>query len=119
MFELVWCTTWEHQANTEIGPRIGLDKLPVIEFGKYLPKEPPVPGLHYKTAVITAYSVAHRRPFAWVDDEVDPVKDGLYFAKWGMHPFLAMKIDPSMGLEEKHFVELREWAEGVRDGTEG
>lgn len=119
VFDLVWCTTWEHQANTDIGPRIGLDKLPVIEFGKFLPKEPPVPGLHWKTAVITAYSIAHQRPFAWVDDEVDPVKDGMYFMQWGGHPFLTMKIDPSTGLEEKHFVELREWAEEVRNGTEG
>lgn len=34
VFDLVWCTTWEHQANIEIGPRIGLPELPVIEFPK-------------------------------------------------------------------------------------
>ena len=31
-FELAWATTWEDQANTEIGPRIGLPPLPVIHF---------------------------------------------------------------------------------------
>lgn len=111
VFDLVWCTTWEHQANTDIGPKIGLPKLPVIEFGKHLPAQPPEPGLHWKTAVITAYALAHNRPFAWVDDEID-IKDGLHFMQWCRDPFLTLKIDPASGLTGEHFTELREWAEG-------
>jgi hypothetical protein len=30
---LVRYTTWEHESNEFIGPRIGLPELPVIEFG--------------------------------------------------------------------------------------
>ena len=30
--ELVWATTWEHEANRLIGPRIGLPSLPVVEW---------------------------------------------------------------------------------------
>ena len=32
LFELVWATTWGHKANLIIGPTLGLDQLPVIEF---------------------------------------------------------------------------------------
>jgi len=31
-FELVWGTTWEHDTNTHIAPRLGLPCLPVCEF---------------------------------------------------------------------------------------
>ena len=112
VFELVWATTWEHDANTFIGPRIGLPELPVVEFTKLLQQfpEPPEPGLHWKTAVITAYARVRDRPFAWVDDEMRGV-DGVYFARWHMHPFLAKWIDPAVGLVEKDFRELRQWAE--------
>lgn len=111
VFDLVWCTTWEHQANTDIGPKIGLPTLPVIEFQKFLPGEPPQPGLHWKTAVIAAYAMAHDRPFVWVDDEVS-VKDGFWFTMWCRQPFMTKKIDPAVGLADEDFTELREWAEG-------
>ena len=114
VFDLVWATTWEHEANSLIGPRLGLPELPVIEFTKLMPDQPPEPGLHWKTAVITAYALAHRRAFAWVDDEVS-VQDGMHFMKWCEDPFLALKIDPVTGLTAEHFTKLREWAEGGMD----
>ena len=111
LYELVWCTTWEHDANSLIGPRIGLPKLPVIEFGKYCPPQPPSPGLHWKTAVIVGYAKFRDRPFAWVDDEIRP-QDAVWFQKWCDHPNLTMPVDASTGLTDTHFRELREWAEG-------
>lgn len=111
VFDLVWCTTWEHQANTDIGPKIGLPDLPVIEFTKHLPEQPPEPGLHWKTVVITAYALAHKRAFVWVDDEVG-VKDDLYFTQRCGAPFLTKRIDPAVGLADSDFEELRKWAEG-------
>lgn len=118
VFDLVWATTWEHEANSLIGPRIGLPELPVIEFAKHCPSQPPEPGLHWKTAVITAYAVAHDRSFAWVDDEVG-VRDGVWFSRWCSHPFLTLKIDPVTGLTADHFRELRGWAEGGMYDDEG
>lgn len=109
VFDLVWATTWEKNANSLIGPRIGLPDLPVIEFTEHLPPQPPKPGLHWKTAVINAY--CYQRPFAWVDDEVR-VQDGIYLSQWHPHPFLTMMIHPAEGLVQEHFTRLREWAEG-------
>lgn len=117
VYDLVWCTTWEHEANSLIGPRIGLPELPVIEFKKFLPEQPPEPGLHWKTAVIAAYATAHNRPFAWVDDEAS-WKDGLCFARWCGHPFLTKTIDPAVGLVDQDFAELRDWAEGGMYGDD-
>lgn len=109
VFDLAWCTTWEHQANTDIGPKIGLPDLPVVPFGKLLPDKPPEAGLYWKTAVVNAY--AYNRPFAWVDDEIT-VKDSLWLMRWHTDPFLLQHIDPAVGLTDGHFRELREWAEG-------
>lgn len=109
VFDLVWCTTWEDQANTDIGPRIGLPELPVIRFPEV--RDRPDARLHWKTATIVAYAEAHKRPFAWIDDEMG-VYDGTYFARWCTRPFLVKKIDPAVGLTDNDFAELRDWAEG-------
>lgn len=109
VFDLVWCTTWGHQANTDIGPKIGLPKLPVIEFPAT--RDRPDARIHWKTTTIVAYTVAHDRPFAWIDDEVG-AHDGIWFARWCRQPFMTRKIDPSVGLADEDFAALREWVEG-------
>jgi hypothetical protein len=108
VFDLVWATTWEAAANTEIGPRLGLPELPFIPFEKLCPKQPPQPGLYWKTAVINAY--AYGRPFAWIDDECSG-RDMIFLAQWHTNSFLMKKIDPAIGLVDENFVELRRWAE--------
>lgn len=55
--EMVWATTWEHQANEYIGWRIGLPELPVIEFNKG----------KWKTESILEY--ADGRNLLWFDDD--------------------------------------------------
>lgn len=106
LYELVWCTTWEHKANTLIGPRIGLPELPVIEFAKYLPDKPPEPGLHWKTEPIIRYTDG--RPFVWVDDEVTPA-DASYFKRNCAQKFSILRISPSLGLGDGDFADLAEW----------
>lgn len=115
VFDLVWATTWEEEANIFVGPKLGLPELPFIPFKKLCPPQPPVAGIHWKTAVINAY--AYSRPFAWVDDECTG-NDMLYLAQWHPHPWLVKKIDPAVGLVDKDFVELREWVEGGMHGDD-
>lgn len=108
LYELVWCTTWEHDANSLIGPRIGLPDLPVIEFEKLLPSQPPVAGLHWKVAGIRLY--ADGRPFAWIDDEASQ-RDDQYLRDTHNAPCLVRQISPVTGLTKDDFAALREWAE--------
>src|SRR5437762_12531290 len=60
--ELVWATTWEEEANTEIAPRIGLPRLPVVtwpESSDEHERENQWFGLHWKTRTVVAW--AHGR----------------------------------------------------------
>ena len=63
VFELCWATSWEHGANRDIGPSLGLPPLPVIEFdfdyGARTPKLRSVAGW------------VGDRPCAWIDDDLD------------------------------------------------
>jgi Swiss Army Knife RNA repair-like protein len=53
--ELIWTTTWDEQANTEIAPRIGLPSLPVVNWPEPSTEhehEDQWFGLHWKTRTI-------------------------------------------------------------------
>lgn len=106
LYELVWCTTWEHEANMLIGPRIGLPELPVIEFKGNLPAIPPVPRLHWKSAVILEYT--DNRPFVWLDDECGRIDVG-YFKANRTGKFGVFRISAVTGLTEEDFGEVRVW----------
>jgi hypothetical protein len=104
-FELTWCTTWQHEANSLIAPRIGLPKLPVIEF----PDSPPKPDsrIYFKTPTVVKYAAG--RPFAWLDDEIT-TWDEKYIRQYHDGPSLLVWIDPITGLQRTHFTTLTDWA---------
>lgn len=66
--DLVWATTWEHEANEFISPRLGLPALEWIDFGGRGSDHRD--GHHGKVAAITEW--AGPRPIAWLDDEFQP-----------------------------------------------
>lgn len=104
-FELTWCTTWEHEANRLIGPKIGLPDLPVIVFPKSLSDHDV--RVYFKTPTVIEYAAG--RPFAWVDDEISQWDDQ-YVNKHHDGPAKLMKIDPATGLTQWHFDQLAAWA---------
>ncbi len=108
--ELVWATTWEHDANRLIGKFIGLPHLPVIEFGKH-------PGSirGWKYPAVLAY--AADRPVAWLDDDfdlADPVaaRDE-FLADRGDLPTLLHHVSPSVGLTSTDLDAVAEWLAGA------
>lgn len=103
----MWATTWEHEANEWIGPRIGLPELPVVEWPRPLRGDPS--GLHWKTRTLADY--AGRRPFAWIDDETG-AGDRSWLASRHAAPTLVLGVAPETGLLPAHFRALRAWAEG-------
>jgi hypothetical protein len=68
---LVWATTWEDDANTEVAPRLGLPPMPVVRWPDPTPEhelEDQWFNLHWKTRTLAAWAAG--RPFIWVDDEI-------------------------------------------------
>lgn len=103
-YELVWSTTWEHDANTHIAPRLGLPHLPVCEF----PDEVDAPHtVGFKTPAIVEYATG--RPFAWVDDEITDA-DREWVAQRHKGPALLHWVNPAVGLVESDFEALAAWA---------
>jgi len=102
VFQLAWCTTWQDLANTRIGPRIGLPKLPVVAFDFSSAADGPskVPGILRHVG---------RDPFCWLDDDVWPV-DRTHLS--GIpNPHTVIEVDPNEGLLPKHLAHARSWAE--------
>jgi hypothetical protein len=99
-FELVWATTWEEQANVEIGPRIGLPRLPVVLFGEAARRG------FWKVPAVDSF--ARERPLAWIDDDFDREAD-----EWARHrlaPTLLLRSDPGVGLARRHIKALESFA---------
>jgi hypothetical protein len=113
--ELVWCTTWSHEANTRIGPAIGLPPLPVVEF--------PATDLaadgsgwlqtgSWKWDAVARYAAG--RPVAWLDDDHDdlhfaPARAAFESARAGTSTLLC-HCDPRTGLLPEHRNQVRTWA---------
>lgn len=109
-FELVWCTTWKHEANTMIGPVLGLPELPVITFDPdwHLPTR--ADGTYFKTHDLVRWAAG--RPFAWVDDEISDF-DREYVTEHHGAPALLHHVSPRLGLLDDDFKALAAWAAGL------
>jgi hypothetical protein len=107
--EMVWATTWQHDANTMIGPKIGLPELPVIEFKGLFNSDA------WKWAAVADY--ADGRPLVWFDDDFalpwhsraatvfQQVREGL--------PTLLHRVDPRIGLTVLDLNQAGRWLDRV------
>ncbi|MEU4085576.1 HAD domain-containing protein [Streptomyces aureus] len=111
---LVWATTWMDEANEVVAPRIGLPRLPVVEWPESTPEAGPR-GLHWKTRPLVEWAAGH--PFIWVDDEITPM-DRLWVEAQHEAPALLHRVPPSKGLTEPDFHELTDWLADVRRAGE-
>ncbi len=107
--DLVWATTWEDEANTELAPRLGLPQLPVVHW--------PDPsddhqrhdqwfGLCWKTRTLVTWAAG--RPFAWIDDDItDADRDWVSTN----HPGRALlhHVEPYRGLADEDLTTLDQW----------
>ncbi|WP_250402873.1 HAD domain-containing protein [Streptomyces cellostaticus] len=107
--ELVWATTWEEAANTDIAPLLGLPPLPVVHWPEpsdAQKREDQWFGLHWKTRTLAAW--ADERPFIWVDDEITDA-DQDWVSTRHPTPALLHRIASSRGLTDKDFAVLDQW----------
>ncbi|HEY4019773.1 MAG TPA: HAD domain-containing protein [Pseudonocardiaceae bacterium] len=116
--ELAWATTWMHDANTYVGPAIGLRDLPVIEFPA-TDLAPVPPGWFrwtenggWKWPAVAAYAAG--RPLAWLDDEHDASGFPAARAEFDRNregiPTLLCHVDPRKGLLPEHLHRVADWA---------
>lgn len=107
--ELVWATTWEQEANAEIAPRIGLPRLPVVNWPEPSAeheRENQWFGLHWKTRTVVAWAAG--RPFAWIDDEITDA-DREWVCAHHHGRALLHHVASSRGLTEDDFATLDQW----------
>lgn len=105
--QLVWATTWMDEANTELSPRLGLPALPVVDWpDEPAGPEPPIPGLHWKTAGLVDRAAG--RTFVWWDDEITDLDRAWVAAH---HPGAALlhRVDPHLGLTAEEIKIVADW----------
>lgn len=97
--ELAWATTWSHRANAEIGPRLGLPTLKVIEFAD---------ATGWKYPAVARY--AWERPLVWFDDDFALHRDRNrdFVHKRQQVTTKLIHVDPATGLTERHLREARD-----------
>lgn len=107
--ELAWATTWEHQANTLMGPAIGLPRLRVVEF----PGEP----TEWKFPAVARFGAG--RPLAWLDDDFDtfPQARREFLDRRGELPTELIAVNPRTGLTTEHFDALETWLRELKTGN--
>jgi hypothetical protein len=96
--ELAWATSWAHRANAEIGPRLGLPRLKVIEFHD---------DHGWKYPAVARY--AYERPLVWFDDDFGLHRErNRDFVHKRRHLTTALvHVDPATGLTGRHLDEAR------------
>ncbi|MFB7715947.1 HAD domain-containing protein [Nocardia sp. NPDC056100] len=109
--DLVWATTWMHEANEVISPRLGLGVLGVVEW----PEDAGDGidewfGLHWKTRTLVEW--ARGRPFIWVDDEIGERDVEWVAGNYGGRALL-YRVDARVGLRRCDFGVIGEWCAGV------
>lgn len=107
--ELIWATTWEHEANEWIAPHIGLGELPVIDWidKDYWNKE----GLYWKTKRIVSWMNEHRPGvrYIWLDDECTK-KDRKWIEYYSNGLGTCLQISPKFGITAEHLKFLANWS---------
>ena len=88
VFRLGWATSWEHEANTKIGPKIGLPALPVAEVGNQGYKVDGILGL------------VGDDPFVWLDDYASSREKRDLADRHGGENHLVIDVDPTTGMTQ-------------------
>jgi hypothetical protein len=107
--QLVWATTWMEEANEVVARRIGLPKLPVLEWPDAATGGTPR-GLHWKTRPMIEWATG--RPFIWVDDEISAM-DRQWVDASHPGPSLLHQVEPAKGLSDTDFRVLAGWLDTV------
>jgi HAD domain in Swiss Army Knife RNA repair proteins len=101
--DLAWATGWMAEANEVLAPRLGLPRLPVVDWPH---DEDDNSRLHWKTRRLVEWAAG--RPFVWVDDEITDA-DRTWVVVNSHAPALLHRVDPSRGLTGTDFWSIAHW----------
>jgi len=108
-FEIVWATTWQHDAPRLIAPRIGLRGThDVIEFG-----EVSLDVDTWKLRDVARF--VGDGPCAWIDDDLGA--DAYWWADAREAPTLLIRPDPRVGVTDDDFQTLEAFGRKVASGA--
>lgn len=108
-FDLVWATTWEHDAPRLIAPILKLPtNFPVIEFGQ------PEGGETWKLPDVDRF--AGNRPLAWIDDDL--WGDAFTWADRRNAPTLLIRTSSRVGLTEQEAGRLEGFGRSITDADD-
>lgn len=115
VFDLAWCTTWLHDAPTQIAPLFKLPPLPVVEFDPHEPGRDPVTGQHrfYKLPGLLDWLAKNRpgTPWAMLDDDAWHYRDTVaWLATRGQRQALIRCPRPHLGLDRADVDAVMAWA---------
>ena len=124
-FEIVWATMWNHAANAEIAPLLGLHEFPVAEcshdggWDAAIAKGTPVSEIkrlwYAKTALLAEY--AGTRPYVWMDDDHSGF-DRTWLAEHGdAAHFMLVRTDADYGLAWDDVDAAITWARNLSAGA--
>ncbi|WP_063046839.1 hypothetical protein [Nocardia pseudovaccinii] len=97
------------QGHTEIAPRLGLPRLPVVSWPDPSAEQEHEErwfGLRWKTRTLVEW--ADGRPFAWVDDEITDA-DRNWVATHHSGRALLRHVESFRGLRDEDFAALDHW----------
>jgi hypothetical protein len=109
-FELVWATGWEETANDYLPHLLELPgHLPYLTFDGRVAAG----SAHWKIDAIAAHA-GDRRPFAWIDDNVDETCHAWAAQRRGAT--LIIETVRHEGMTDEHVERLIAWADGLGKG---
>lgn len=100
VFDMVWASAWEEEANRFIAPLFGLSRWPTIPF-------PPIPFDPAEKVPAIDLFVGDRH-CAWVEDRM--TKEAFDWAVRRTAPTLLIDVEPSIGLTREMVEQLLDWA---------
>ena len=109
--DMVWATSWMHEANDVVAPLLGLGALPVVDWPE--PDEQSDADarrrVHWKTRALVDW--AFGRDFVWIDDEITDV-DERYVAAQHRGAALLVRVEAEAGLTSGDLDRVRSWRIG-------
>jgi hypothetical protein len=110
--EIVWVTTWEHNADLKIAHLLDLPRgLMVLD----MPDGAAELGAAWKLDVVSRVVTAEMRPFVWVDDDMDTFRNEKESARrWAANlpvENLLLSPDPRTGLTHGDFDAIKDFLE--------